>query len=114
MSSCCSVKPIQPTVSAETFATVHTALLIVWGMGCPNCAMRVRNTLVQLDGVVAAYVDHEVGMAGVRFNPNRVTVQELIDAVGHAGNDGRHKYCARLAALTGSGRLLSGAETSLT
>jgi copper chaperone CopZ len=66
--------------------------------------MRVRNSLVKLDGVVAVYVDHAIGMAGVRFDPDQVQVQTLIDAVAQAGNDGLHEYGARLAALVGGGR----------
>ncbi len=96
MNSNCHIDPIQKTVTAEERETVSRALLAVWGMGCPNCAMRVRNGLVGLEGVIEAYVDHTVGVARVTFNPNMVAVPALIEAVARAGNDGRHEYHAVL------------------
>ncbi len=72
------------------------ALFTVWGMGCANCAARVRNSLLSLSGVVNVCIDHNAGVAGVVFNPDLATVKMLIDAVANAGRDGRHEYGARL------------------
>ena len=69
-------------------------MLGVRGMGCPNCAARVRNRLLGLKGVTEADVDHFTGTADVEFNPNLVTIATLFDAVAQAGNDGRHRYQA--------------------
>ncbi len=92
----CHVDPIQKTATAEEQQNVTTARLAVWGMGCPNCAARVRNSLISLAGVVDAYVDHNAGLAQVSFNPNFTNVRALIDAVARAGGDGRHEYRAQL------------------
>ena len=123
MNDDCHVDQIQKTVTAEERETVVRALLAVWGMGCPNCAMRVRNSLVMLEGVIDAYVDHTVGVAQVMFNheddgvithvwmdhtvgvahvmfnPDMLPVSALIQAVARAGNDARHEYRAVLMAL---------------
>ncbi len=71
-------------------------LLFIWGMGCPNCAMRVRNALVSQNGVIDAQVDHRSGRALVRHNPNMVQADLLPRLVESAGNDGRHRYTAAL------------------
>ena len=92
----CYVEPAQKIVTDEERQKVEMALLTVWGMGCPNCAARVRNSLLSLKGVVNACIDHTVGIAGVVFNPELATVEMLISAVARAGNDGRHEYSARL------------------
>jgi copper chaperone CopZ len=91
----CHVAPLQKTATAEEQQTTTSALLAVWGMGCPNCAARVRNSLLALKGVVDAEVDHTIGMAEVVFNPNLTAIPALIEAVARAGGDGRHEYRAR-------------------
>ena len=95
MNSNCHVDAIQKTATAEEQQTITSALLAVQGMGCPNCAARVRNSLLSLKGVVDAEVDHTIGMAEVVFNPNLTTTPALIEAVARAGGDGRHEYRAR-------------------
>ena len=91
----CHVEPLQKTATAEEQQTTTSALLAVWGMGCPNCAARVRNSLLSLKGVVDAEVDHTIGMAEVVFNPSLTAIPALIEAVARAGGDGRHEYRAR-------------------
>ena len=91
----CHVEPLQKTATAEEQQTTTSALLAVWGMGCPNCAARVRNSLISLKGVVDAEVDHTIGMAEVVFNPSLTAIPALIEAVARAGGDGRHEYHAR-------------------
>lgn len=90
MAENCHVDPIQKTATSDEQQTVTTALLAVWGtlaparnagVGCPNCAARVRNSLIALTGVVEAYVDHTAGMAQVNFNPNLTSPPALVEAV---------------------------------
>ncbi|HEY4691627.1 MAG TPA: heavy-metal-associated domain-containing protein [Anaerolineae bacterium] len=93
----CHVEPLQKVATADERSKTSWTLLAVYGMGCPNCANRVRNSLISLNGVMDAYVDHTLGIADVEFNPDRVTIPALIDAVARAGGDGRHNYRAELA-----------------
>lgn len=95
----CYVEPVQKIATEEERQKVEMALLAVWGMGCPNCAARVRNSLLTLNGVVNADVDHVNGLARIAYNPELATVDLLISAVALAGNDGRHEYGARLLGL---------------
>ena len=95
MSDHCHVAPTQKNATAEEQAVRAQAVLAVSGMGCPNCAARVRNRLVALEGVVEAYVDHTASKAQVIFNPGMVTIPALVEAVARAGGDGRHEYRAQ-------------------
>lgn len=92
----CHVEPITKRPGLDEIQNVQVAFLNVWGMGCPNCANRVRNSLISLKGVVAARVDHNIGKAQVAYNPNIATSDDLIAAVASAGGDGRHEYGAQL------------------
>ena len=95
----CFVEPIyKDPASEEQTKKAARATLAVSGMGCSNCANRVRNSLLALYGVVDAYVDHTAGIAQVSFNPNMETIDDLIQAVTLAGGDDRHEYSARLLA----------------
>lgn len=91
----CHVEPIKKIATVDERQKVETVVLAVWGMGCPNCASRVRNSLLMLNGVVDAFVDHTAGAAQVSYNPDLASVEALIGAVARAGGDGRHEYGAR-------------------
>lgn len=90
----CHVEPLQKTATHEEKQSTNLIVLAVQGMGCPNCANRVRNSVIQVDGVVDALVDHTYGLAQVIYNPNLTNQEALIDAVARAGGDGRHEYRA--------------------
>jgi copper chaperone CopZ len=93
----CHVEPIQKTVLDSVLRNADTTLLAVSGMGCPNCAARVRNGLVSLDGVHHAEIYLGAGLAEVFFDSNKVILEMLIKAVADSGNDGRHHYEAVIA-----------------
>ncbi|MCG3141704.1 MAG: hypothetical protein HDKAJFGB_03020 [Anaerolineae bacterium] len=94
----CHVEPIQKTVLDSILKSADTTLLAVSGMGCPNCAARVRNGLVSLEGVHHAEIHLDTGLAEVYFDSGKVTPEILINAVADAGNDGRHHYEAVVVA----------------
>ncbi len=92
----CHVEPLQKTATPEEQQATTSALLAVGGMGCPNCAARVRNSLLALTGVVEAQVLLETGVAEVTYNPSLTDIPALINAVAQAGGDGRHDYRAQV------------------
>lgn len=94
----CRVEPIQKVASVDEQERVELALLAVWGMSCINCANRVRNSVLTIYGVTAAYVDHTAGIVQISYNPNFVKIDSLITAIRGAGWDGQHAYGARLLA----------------
>lgn len=92
----CHVEPIEKLIDQTALETAQAAYLAVTGMGCPRCAMRVRNGLLTLDGVLLADVQLENGIAAAAYDPERVTPGALTQAVSAAGNDGRHHYQAEV------------------
>ncbi|MGO8872692.1 MAG: heavy-metal-associated domain-containing protein [Acidimicrobiales bacterium] len=62
-----------------------SATLTIDGMHCGSCVALVEETLTEQDGVSAASVDLESGRAEVRYDPSRVTLDDLTAAVAEAG-----------------------------
>ncbi len=93
---CQGVEPEKKDASVDDLQDAHIVGLTVQGMGCVNCATRVRNSLLVLDGVVSADVDWERGLALVDYVPARTNVDTLLHAVATAGNDGHHNYSAQV------------------
>ena len=96
MDANCYVEPAQKTVAADENQNLAIINLTVWGMGCPNCAVRVRNGLLALKGVVKANVDHATGSAIVEVNSKMVAPKDLINAIFQAGQTSHHEYSAML------------------
>lgn len=92
----CHVDPVEKSVDKNAVAQAEVAFLGVSGMGCPNCAMRVRNGLLNLNGVLYADINLHNGVATVAYTPELVTTSVLVTAVYESGNDGRHEYRAHL------------------
>lgn len=95
----CQVEPLEKPLNRDALATAVVAYLEVSGMGCMRCAVRVRNGLLSLDGVLLAEVNLENGFAAAAIDPLRVRYSDLIAAVVGAGNDGRHHYHAKFIKL---------------
>jgi copper chaperone CopZ len=95
----CYVEPIQKdTASADQMQQADRATLAVQGMGCENCATRVRNGLLSLEGVYGVEVYLNMALAEVSYNSKKVSPNDMIGAIFQAGNDGRHEYRAQLIA----------------
>ena len=61
------------------------AVLPITGMTCANCVATVERTLRKTDGVEEAGVNYASERATIRFDPARVTLQEMAAAVERAG-----------------------------
>jgi copper chaperone CopZ len=93
----CYVEPIYKNMpSTVQLQNAQQLTLVVSGMGCPNCATRVHNKLVSLEGVYGVDVYLHMALAVVIFDRNKLSTSQLITAVSQAGNDGRHEYRAEL------------------
>ncbi|HEY4721048.1 MAG TPA: heavy-metal-associated domain-containing protein, partial [Anaerolineae bacterium] len=84
---------------------IRLTRLRVSGMYCPICATRIHSSLVALDGVLNAQVNHLVGVVDVIFDSNSTSVPALIRAVIQAGDDNRYTYRATIATLAQPNRL---------
>lgn len=84
---------------------IRFARLLVSGMYCATCAVRIHDKLVMLDGVLKAQVDQLAGVADVIFDSNFITLPSLIRAVIQAGDEDRFTYQAVAATTAGSNPL---------
>ncbi|NEM05591.1 heavy metal translocating P-type ATPase [Geodermatophilus normandii] len=75
------------TTAPPPAATEATAActLEIGGMTCASCVGRVERALDRVDGVTAAEVNLATEVATVRFDPQRVGLDELTAAVARAG-----------------------------
>ena len=92
----CYVESVNKIALDSVIRNADSALLSVSGMGCPNCATRVRNGLLLLEGVFHAEIYLNLQMAEVFFDGKKVSAEALVGAVARAGNDGRHQYRAEV------------------
>ena len=61
----------------------QTETLQIEGMSCGHCVKAVRESLEETDGVEV--LDVEIGHARVRYDADRVTPQDLEEAIEEAG-----------------------------
>jgi copper chaperone CopZ len=94
----CRVDPVEKAVTVQQIRSADRAILSIGGMGCSNCAMRVHNGLLAVDGVYKADVYLKLALAEVYYDRCKVTMDALKAAVHRAGNDGRHEYYAAVIA----------------
>ena len=79
----CYVEPLYKNMpSTPQMQNAKQVTLFVTGIGCPNCATRVHNTLISLAVVI--------------YDTGALSPDQLTGAVAQAGNDGRHEYRAQL------------------
>jgi copper chaperone len=68
--------PMTPTLDSLQKVTLH-----VEGMTCGGCTLATRKVLTRLDGVEKAVVTYQPPRAVVTFDPQKVTVPQMIAAI---------------------------------
>ena len=94
----CLVEALEKPLDPSAVIKGRVVYLAVQGMGCVRCAIRVRNGLLNLEGVLEAHVSPDDGLAAAAYNPERTNPFDLVEAVTAAGDDGMHVYRAQLMA----------------
>lgn len=91
----CHVDAAVRIVSESEKRRARTVHLAVAGMGCINCANRVRNALLEVEGVVDVDVDCRGGLTTVwcRRDAGPKT-GDLTAAVAECGRRSHHRYLA--------------------
>jgi copper chaperone CopZ len=92
----CEIKAIHKTLVDEEKRISQITYLAISGLNCPNCAIRVRNALLNVYGVTDAIIDHIDGLGEVTYNPNLLERERLFEIVSKAGGDGIHSYKAKI------------------
>jgi copper chaperone CopZ len=103
----CHADPLEKPLNQAALTTAKAVFLMVWGMGCPRCALRVQNGLLSLEPVFYARVFLEDCLAVAAYDPERLTTGDLVGAVAAAGNDGRHEYRAMVLGQVPATEVLS-------
>jgi copper chaperone len=62
---------------------MQTLTLSIGGMSCGHCVARVTKTLAALEGLEVDAV--QIGAAELRFDPQRRSIDEILEAVRDAG-----------------------------
>lgn len=62
-----------------------TRILRVPDMSCGHCEMSVQEALDELDGVERSKADHTTGEVELTYNADRVTDENLREAIEEAG-----------------------------
>ena len=62
---------------------MQTVRLSITGMSCGHCVARVSKTLSALDGLEVE--DVRIGSANLRFDPERQSLEEILEAVRDVG-----------------------------
>ncbi|MGH7206793.1 MAG: cation transporter [Nitrospiraceae bacterium] len=72
---------VPPVTAAEEVITLK-----IDGWTCASCEKGIRRALEAVPGVRRAEVSYARGGAAVEVEPGRVTGEQLVQAVAHAGN----------------------------
>ncbi len=94
----CHVDEISKPVDKEALQNASIVWLAITGMGCENCARRVSNGLLALDGVLRVDVELDRNVAKVVYDPIKVKPNDLPAVVAEAGRASNHNYFALLLA----------------
>ena len=71
--------------AGETTPVMNETTLAVSGMVCSSCSAAVEKTLERLPGVAAAHADAKADRVSVRYDPKRVTLQQMVEALRKGG-----------------------------
>ena len=94
MVHCSPVEPVEKAICEDELAEARMARLVILGIVCPNCAMRVRNALLRLDGVVSVDVDFKSGLALIDHVPSTTDDRALLFAIARAGTEAGQEFQA--------------------
>jgi len=57
------------------------------GLHCRSCSMLVDMTVGELDGVAEVHTDHATGETIVSFDPDAISITDIVTAIREAGYD---------------------------
>jgi Cu+-exporting ATPase len=79
------ISPVTPNPELLTSAASSSAEFEIGGMTCASCVMRIEKKLKKLEGVEAANVNLATERGTVTYDPQKVTVLQLANAIEAAG-----------------------------
>lgn len=103
----CHVELQHKPLDEAALSGAMAACLAIWGMGCPNCAKRIHNALLALEGVLQVNVVLEQAIATVAYDPQTVSVSDLLRSVAASGRESQHNYRAGIMTVMPAGKALA-------
>ncbi len=86
-----TAKPVRDDATGAPRGSA-SVVLVVEGMSCASCSIKVRSALKKLDGVSAVRPgDDDKRAIAVDYDPARVSPQAMVEAVEKAGYHARVK-----------------------
>jgi len=82
--------PAAPALAAEK-KSPETIPLAVKGMTCVSCEKPVKKALKKLPGVSGVKVSYKNGEAVIEYDPEKVTPEQMIDAINKTGYSASRK-----------------------
>lgn len=90
----CHVTALPHSANSQDLRGSSTVRLGLSGLGCRNCANRVRNALIATPGVVDAEVTLSAAQADVWYRPEMIGPVGLTRVVFRSGAGTHHRYRA--------------------
>ena len=90
------------TSSASDVAAAGTVTKVfdVEGMTCGGCEVAVRKAVGKLEGVDNVKASHEDGRAEVTYDPGKVTIEQIVEAIEKLGYQAKLQQQGSLAAAS--------------
>ena len=85
LASATSIAETMASAAVVPLAPPRIVVLTVKGMTCGGCVIGTRTVLGRLPGVLETNVSYEESRATVTYDPDKVTVQQIIEAIGTLG-----------------------------
>lgn len=85
---------LEPRSACPPMWDLSAVRLRIDGMGCAQCAERVRAGLVASPGVRGARVELASATASVVFDPARLSVDQVMEIIERTGTTSGHAYVA--------------------
>ena len=71
--------------ASDAGAETLTRVFDVEGMTCGGCEVAVKRSVGKLEGVDTVKASHEDGRAEVTYDPGKVTIEQIVEAIEKLG-----------------------------
>lgn len=85
---------LEPRSARPPMWDLSAVRLRIEGMGCTQCAERIRASLVACPGVRGARVELGSSTASVVFDPSQLSVDQVMEIIERIGMTSGHAYAA--------------------
>ena len=83
--SLAGVALIGTSSASDVPAETVTKVIDVEGMTCGGCELAVKRAVGKLEGVDSVKASHEDGRAEVTYDPGKVTIEQIVEAIEKLG-----------------------------